>query len=68
MYAVNNGYLKDIPVEAIKEFEVEFYRHMDDVHPEVAQGIKATKELSAENEAVLKQALIDFTKSFLAGR
>ncbi len=68
MYAVNNGYLKEVPVENIKEFEDEFYRFMDDTHPEVADGIRKTKELSPEMEEVLKTSLVEFTKSFLQGR
>lgn len=68
MYAVNNGYLKEIPVEDIKEFEQEFYRYMDDVHPQVGEGIRSTKELSPDTEEVLKNALVEYCKSFLAGR
>ncbi|MDO5094996.1 MAG: F0F1 ATP synthase subunit alpha [Peptostreptococcaceae bacterium] len=68
MYAVNNGYLKEVPVENIKEFEEEFYHYMDDTHPEVADGIRKTKELSKEMEEVLKTSLVEFTKSFLQGR
>lgn len=68
MYAVNNGYLKEIPVENIKEFEGEFYHFMDDAHPQVAESIRKTKELSAEMEEVLKSSLMEFSKSFLAGR
>ncbi|MDO5062934.1 MAG: F0F1 ATP synthase subunit alpha [Peptostreptococcaceae bacterium] len=68
MYAVNNGYLKDIPVEDIKEFENEFYRYMDDSHPEVSESIRSSKELSKEMEEVLKTSIVEFIKSFLAGR
>lgn len=68
MYAVNNGYLKEVPVENIKEFEEEFYHFMDDTHSEVADSIRKTKELSKEMEEVLKTSLVEFTKSFLQGR
>lgn len=68
MYAVNNGYLKEIPVEDIKEFENEFYRYMDDSHPEVGESIRSSKELSKEMEEVLKTSIVEFIKSFLAGR
>ncbi|MDO4711382.1 MAG: F0F1 ATP synthase subunit alpha [Peptostreptococcaceae bacterium] len=68
MYAVNNGYLKEIPVEDIKEFESEFYRYMDDTHPEVGASIRSSKELSKEMEEVLKASILEFIKSFLAGR
>lgn len=68
MYAVNNGYLKEIPVEDIKEFESEFYRYMDDTHPEVGASIRSSKELSKEMEEVLKASILEFIKSFLAAR
>lgn len=68
MYAVNNGYLKEIQVEDIKEFENEFYRYMDDSHPEVGESIRSSKELSKEMEEVLKTSIVEFIKSFLAGR
>ena len=68
IYAVTKGYLKEIPIDAIREFENELYRYMDDRYPQVAESIRESKDLSEENEELLKQALVDFTKSFLAGR
>lgn len=68
MYAVNNGYLKDVPVEDIKEFESEFYRFADDVYPQICQNIVNSKELSSETEELLKTAILEFTKKFLEGK
>lgn len=68
MYAVNNGYLKQIDVDDIKEFEADFYQYMDDLHPEVGDSIRTSKELSADMEEVLKSSLDDFIQSFVSGR
>lgn len=68
IYAVNNGYLKNIELEDIKTFESEFFRHMDDNHPEIGEAIRTTKELSSETEEQLKKALEAYIASFLATR
>ena len=64
-YAVINGYLKDVPVASIKDFEMELYTHMDDHCYEVLQNIRTTGQLSKEDEETLKQTLNVFTGQFL---
>lgn len=64
MYAVNNGYLKDIAVADIKDFEKELYSYMDEVKPEIGRSILETKELTKDNEELLKAAIIDCVKKF----
>ena len=64
MYAVNNGYLKDIAVADIKDFEKELYSYMDEVKPEVGRSILESKELTKENEEMLKTAILDCIKKF----
>lgn len=64
MYAVNNGYLKDIAVADIKDFEKELYSYMDEVKPEIGRSILETKELTKDNEELLKTAIIDCVKKF----
>lgn len=64
MYAVNNGYLKDIAVVDIKDFEKELYSYMDEVKPEIGRSILETKELTKDNEELLKTAIIDCVKKF----
>ncbi len=64
IYAVNNGYLKEIETEDVRAFESQFYRYADDQYPQLGEGIRRTKELSPELEEELKTALVDFTKIF----
>jgi F-type H+-transporting ATPase subunit alpha len=64
IYAGNAGYLDDIPVERVKEFEQEFRLFMDDKHPDVGEMIRKTKTLSADTEALLKKAIEEFKAQF----
>jgi len=64
-YAVINGFLKDVPVASIKDYEMELYTHMDDHCYEVLQNIRTTGQLSKEDEQTLKQTLEAFTAQFL---
>jgi len=64
IYIVVNNHLKDIPVEEIRNFEMEFYKFMDEVHPEVGKAIIETKDLSSETEEKLKEAIGEFKNKF----
>ncbi len=57
LYAVINGYLKDIPVPEIPEFEKRLYEFMDNRHPEVLTAIRTTGKLEPDTEQALKDAL-----------
>jgi F-type H+-transporting ATPase subunit alpha len=66
IYAGNYGYLDDIPVEKVKQFESEFLKFMDDKYPDVGLQIEKTKVLSETIEEVLKKAIADFKGQFKA--
>ena len=66
LYAVVNGYLKDVPVELVKGYEADLYAYMDEYGLGVLENIRTTGQLSKEDEESLKQALTDFTAKFLA--
>ncbi len=68
IYAVNNGYFKDVAVDEIGKGEAEFYRFMDETYPEIGEAIKTSKELSQETEDKLKKALGEFIPGFLASK
>ena len=63
LYAVNNGYLDDVPVEKIAAFEQGFHRFMETNHPEINQLILTDKEIKPETEEKLKSAILEFKKS-----
>ena len=64
IYAGNSGYLDDIPVDKVKDFEREFHRFMDDKYPDVGMQINKAKILSNETEELLKKAIEDFKAGF----
>ena len=58
-----NGFLDDIPVERIKKFETEFYRFMDEHHPEIEKDIYLKKELDDDLRKRLTTAIQEFKNS-----
>ena len=64
-YAVVNGWLKDVEVSDIAEYETALYAYMDERYYPVLENIRTTGLLSAEDEAQLKQALTEHTEKFL---
>ena len=65
LYAVVEGYLDDIPVDRISQFETAFLKFLRESRPEILEGIKKAKDLTAENENRLKAAISEFRKAFL---
>lgn len=66
IYAGTNGYLDQIPIERISEWEQAFYNYMDANHPEIGQAITRDKYLDDSTIEALRVALDDFNKQFLA--
>ncbi len=64
-YAVINGYLKDVAVEQVPEYEQDLYIYVNDHCYGVLENIRTTGLLSKEDEAALKQTLTDYTTQFL---
>ncbi|MDE5564171.1 MAG: F0F1 ATP synthase subunit alpha [Oscillospiraceae bacterium] len=60
IYAVTKGYLKNIPVDHIQDYQEKLFAFMQEEHPEVLQSILDTKDLTAENEEALSAALVAF--------
>lgn len=60
LYAVVNDYLKDIPVNKIRDFELELYNHMDNSYPKIGEDILDKKEMTKETEDAFKSALEEF--------
>ena len=65
IYAVVNNYLKNIAVADISEFEKELFDYVDTTRPEIIASIKETKDLTAENEELIKTTLVEFGEKFL---
>ena len=66
IYAVTNNYLKDIDVKNIADYQIQLFDYIDNSYPEIIDSIKVTKELTAETENALKEALTLFADKYIA--
>jgi F-type H+-transporting ATPase subunit alpha len=60
IFAVTNGYLDDVPVAKVRDFERAFLQFMRAQHPEVGQAIREQKVLTDETIAALRRAIEEF--------
>jgi len=60
LYAATNGFIDDVPLNKVINFETEFHRYMEANHPGVGKSITKGKELTAETEEALKAAITEF--------
>ena len=63
IYAATNGFLDDVPVNKVQNFQNEFLKFVDTRVAALRQGMAEKKEMTPEFEAQLKQALNDFKAS-----
>ncbi|MBQ6937522.1 MAG: F0F1 ATP synthase subunit alpha [Clostridia bacterium] len=68
IYAVVNGYLKDIEVSDIREFEKGLFEYVDNTYPKIVSNITETGELSAETEEMMKTAISECAAKFLSAK
>ena len=64
IYAVTNGYLADIDVERIAEFEQRLNEHMDNRYFGVLDAIRTSGKLESDTEEQLKAALEELLQEF----
>jgi F-type H+-transporting ATPase subunit alpha len=64
LYAVINGYMDDIPLNKVVNFENDFYKFIEASYKEVGASIAKTRDLSAEAEEKLKKAITEFKQGF----
>ena len=64
LYAVVNGYLKDVAVADIPEFELRLREFMDTRHEAVLTAIRTTGKLEQPTEDALKTALEELLQDF----
>jgi len=64
--AATNKVLMDIPAERVRKFNEEFLDFVNAKYPQIKGAIRETKELSAENEKLILDAVKEFERGFLA--
>jgi len=63
IYAGVNGYLDDISVEKIEEFENKFLEYLENMHNDLLKSIYESKELSEKDETKLKKVIEEFKRT-----
>ncbi len=66
IYAVTNGFMDDIPVDKINQFERDFLEYMDSAHPEFGESVRKSPRSKLPKEVV--QQLETLIKEFKQGR
>ncbi len=64
IYAGTRGYLDAIPVERVKDWEVEFLRYVSTQYADVIAGINTDLQLTKTTEARLQEAITSFNATF----
>jgi F-type H+-transporting ATPase subunit alpha len=64
VYAAVNGYMDDVPVDRIREFEERLLGYLETSKAEVLQAIEDTKDIDEANEAALKEGIVAFKATF----
>jgi F-type H+-transporting ATPase subunit alpha len=60
IYALTNGFLDDVAIDKVRQWEVEFHRFMETAHPEILETITRDKALSDDTIAALRKAIDEF--------
>ena len=66
LYAVVHGYLKDIAIGKIPEFEKRLYEFMDNRHSGILEAIRSSGKLEPDTEDGLKAALSELLTEFVS--
>jgi F-type H+/Na+-transporting ATPase subunit alpha len=67
IYAGTNGFVDDLPVESLGQFEEELYKYVEAKHATVLTEIAEKKALDDELKKRINKAIESFKKSFVPG-
>lgn len=65
VYAGINGYMDDIPVDKVSSYTTGLREYLKNSQPRYIEIIRNEKQLTEEAENLLKEAILDYKKSFL---
>ncbi|HEY6378458.1 MAG TPA: F0F1 ATP synthase subunit alpha [Candidatus Dormibacteraeota bacterium] len=63
-FAGTRGYLDDVPIDRVGDFERSLHRYMEQEQPGVEQDITEQQRITEATEAALKAAIEEFKKGF----
>ncbi len=65
IYAATNGYIDELPVSALRRYELELHRFVENRHPELLETIRAKRELSDALKGAVNKVLDEFKGVFV---
>ncbi len=65
IYAGTRGFLDDLPVSEVKNFEMKLYEFLDNERPDILEEIRTKKELDEELDKKINEALKVFHDRFI---
>ena len=68
IFAGTNGFLDDMPVEQIRDFEAELYKYVDSMNPKLLQAILEKKTIDDALKADMTRTLKEFKQNFVSAR
>ncbi|HEX6467330.1 MAG TPA: F0F1 ATP synthase subunit alpha [Terriglobales bacterium] len=68
IYAGTNGYLDDLPVSQVREFEAGLYKHVDTANPGLLQQIMDKKQLDDSIKSEIDRLLKEYKERFVSER
>jgi len=66
IFAGTNGFADEVPVDKMRQWEIDLVKFIDQSHPEIAKDIVEKKQISMENEKKLREALGTFKTTWQA--
>ena len=66
IYAGVKGFLDELPLEVLKEYEPELYEFVEAKYPQIYQSIREKKEIDKETNELMKKAITEFNAQFKA--
>jgi F-type H+-transporting ATPase subunit alpha len=66
IYAATNGYVDHLPEAAVRRYEAELYRFVDNRHPDLFEQIRTKKQWDDDLKAKANKVLGEFKEAFAA--
>ena len=63
LYAVTNGYMDDVPIEKVQEWEHQFHEYMRTAHQDILDTIIKEKSLTDATAKALQDAMTEFKRT-----
>ncbi len=66
IFAGTQGFADEVPVEKMRQWEIDLVKFLDQSHPEIGKDIVEKKQIAPDNEKKLREALATFKSTWQA--